>query len=80
MGYHTKEIEKGKIGQFSKIKEEFEELEDAFNQNDTILMLVEMTDLYGAMEEYIKRWNLDMSQLKEFSDKTKSAFRDGTRE
>jgi hypothetical protein len=79
MGYHKKEIKKGKIGEFSKIKEEFQELEDAYEQNDTILTLCELSDLYGAIEEYIKRWNLDMTQLKDFSDKTKSAFKEGTR-
>lgn len=79
MGYHKTEIEKGTIGHFSKIKEEFQEAEDAFNQNDEILIIVEMADMVGAIEEYIKRWNLDLTSLKKFSDKTKSAFKDGTR-
>lgn len=79
MGYHIKEIEKGEYGKFSKIKEEFQELEDAYEQNDSILVLCELSDLYGAMEGFAKRWNIDMQQIKEFSDKTKSAFKDGTR-
>jgi hypothetical protein len=29
MGYHKTKIEKGILGEFSKIKEEFQELEDA---------------------------------------------------
>jgi len=79
MGYHTRDIEKGVLGQFSKIKEEFQEAEDAFIQNDDILMIVELADMVGAIEEYVKKWNLDLLSLKQFSDKTKSAFRDGTR-
>ena len=79
MGYHTKEIQKGEFGKFSKIKEEFEELEDAYTQLDSILIICELSDLYGAIEEYIKIWNLDMISLKNFSDKTKSAFKEGKR-
>lgn len=79
MGYHTKPIEKGIIGHFSKIKEEFQEAEDAFDQNDEILIICELSDMVGAIEEYIKRWNLDLTSLKNFSDKTKSAFKKNKR-
>ena len=64
MGYHTREIKKGKIGEFSKIKEEFEELEDAVEQNDNILSLCELSDLIGAIECYIEKWNLTIEDLK----------------
>ena len=79
MGYHTKVIEKGVLGEFSKIKEEFEELEDAISQNDSILTLCELSDLAGAIEEYLKRWNMDLNTLKTFSDKTKAAFKENKR-
>ncbi len=79
MSYHTRDIEKGIIGEFSKIKEEFEEAEDAVKQGDSILTICELSDMVGAIEEYIKRWNLDLISLKQFSDKTKSAFREGKR-
>lgn len=79
MGYHLREINKGVIGEFSKIKEEFEELEDAFEQGDSILQLCELSDLIGAIEEYVKKWEMDLDSLKRFSDKTKSAFKEGKR-
>ena len=50
MGYHKKEIKKGTLGKFSKIREEFEELEDAHNQDVKILIFCELTDLIGAIE------------------------------
>ena len=50
MGYHTKEIPKGELGQFSKIKEEFLEFEDAVNQGDLILQFCELSDMIGAIE------------------------------
>ena len=79
MGYHIKEIEKGILGEFSKIKEEFQELEDAVEQKDSILTLCELSDMIGAIEEYLKRWNMNLNTLKIFSDKTKSAFKEGKR-
>jgi small nuclear ribonucleoprotein (snRNP)-like protein len=80
MGYHiNNNIKKGNLGEFSKIKEEFEELEDAFNQQDVILQLCEMSDLIGSIEEYLKKWNLSIDDLKSFSNKTKSAFLEGKR-
>jgi phosphoribosyl-ATP pyrophosphohydrolase len=79
MGYHKKKIKKGVLGKFSKIKEEFEELKDAKEQGDKILILCELSDLQGAIEEYIKQWNLTLYDLKLFSDKTKMALREGKR-
>lgn len=79
MGYHKKEIQKGVLGEFSKIKEEFEELNDAQEQGDKILQICELTDLVGAIEEYIKKWNITIDDLVQFSNKTKSAFKERKR-
>lgn len=80
MAYHLKTIEKGVLGEFSKIKEEFLELEDAFEQQDKILMICEFTDLIGAIEVFIgNNYNLKISDLKTFSDKTQKAFIQGKR-
>jgi hypothetical protein len=41
---------------------------------------VELSDLYGAMEEFAKKhFNLTMEDVKKMSDKTKQAFNDGSR-
>lgn len=79
MGYHKKKIPKGILGEFSKIEEEFLELKDAVEQEDKILILCELSDLLGATEEYIKKYNLTLRDLKVFSDKTKEAFKEGIR-
>ncbi len=79
MGYHKREIQKGKIGEYSKIKEEFEELSDAVDQQNKVLIICELTDMIGAIEEYVKQFNLTIQDLKEFSDLTKSAFKEGKR-
>ena len=80
MSYHLVDIEKGQVGEFSKIVEEFRELADAVRQGDKILQLCELSDLYGAIEEYmIQEFRMSMYDLKSVSDKTKSAFKSGTR-
>jgi len=77
MGYHKREITKGEIGEYSKVKEEFDELTDAWEQNNSVLIICELTDLVGAIEEYAKKFNLSLGDLKRFSDLTKSAFKEG---
>lgn len=79
MGYHKKKIHKGIIGEFSKIHEEFTELEDAVEQNCKGLIICELSDLIGAIEEYATKYNLTIADLKQFSDLTKQAFKEGTR-
>jgi hypothetical protein len=80
MGYHKRKIPRGVYGHFSKIEEEFIELKDAWEQDDNILQLCELSDLYGAIEQYVwYRFDMEMEDLKKFSDKTKQAFKDGSR-
>lgn len=80
MGYHKKEISEGIVGEFSKIQEEFEELTDAFEQEDKILQMCEMSDLIGAIEEYsMNKFNISLQDLIDFSNKTKEAFREDKR-
>lgn len=79
-GYHKSKIPKGELGEFSKIQEEFYEAADAYSQDDKILILCELSDMIGAMEAYLHtKHNMDILDLKRFSDKTKEAFKDGTR-
>lgn len=79
MGYHINKIEKGEFGEFSKIKEEFLEAEDAIFQGNHIMVMVELSDLLGAIEEYCKKFNLSLDDLLRMKDATKRAFIDGTR-
>ncbi len=79
MGYHKRKIEKGQYGEFSKIKEEFEELDDAVFQEDKILTLCELTDLIGAIEAYGETLGVSIFQLLMFALKTKESFKEGKR-
>ena len=78
-GYHTHEIKKGVLGEFSKVEEEFEELEDAYSQDDPIMILCECSDLIGAIKCFIKKFNITLEDLINFNDKTENAFKSGKR-
>ncbi len=57
MSYHTKHIPKGVVGEFSKI----EELKDAVEQQDKVLTICELTDLVGAIQLFAaSKFNLSM--------------------
>ena len=55
MGYHLREIEKGVLGDSSKIKEELFELLDAEDQQDPVMILIELCDIVGACRGYLER-------------------------
>jgi NTP pyrophosphatase (non-canonical NTP hydrolase) len=78
-GYHKNLIDKGELGEFSKIVEEVQELQDAIEQGSTVMIGVELSDLYGAIELFAKQYNLSMDDLKLFSDITQRAFKNGHR-
>lgn len=78
-GYHLNEITKGSVGEFSKIREEFEELEDAFCQRNKVLQICELCDLLGAIEAFAKKFDLTLEDLTSMMELTKKSFLDGTR-
>jgi len=80
MGYHKTEIPRGEFGEFSKIREEFLESEDALDQDNKVMLLVELADLIGAIEGYCEsKHNITLDDLLTMKEATKRAFTDGTR-
>ncbi len=79
MGYHTKEIKRGVFGEPSKIREEFEEFEDALTQRNPVMAIIELSDLVGAIDGYIRKFNLTIDDLVAMKEATHRAFMDGTR-
>ncbi|MFZ3591609.1 hypothetical protein ACOI1C_20885 [Bacillus sp. DJP31] len=62
------EIEKGVYGELSKIREELYEAMDAEKQRDKVMLLVELSDIVGAIEGYTqKHYNLTVDDLLKFS-------------
>ena len=79
IGYHIANFQKGEVGKISKIEEELNELKDAESQNSKIMIMIELSDLYGAIEEYCFTQGVSMEDLKIFSNITKRAFKNGCR-
>ena len=79
MSYHLKKIKKGKLGKISKVQEEIEEFKDAMEQDCKIMAAIELSDIYGALEEVAKEFHLTMVDLKKMSNITKRAFKSGHR-
>jgi hypothetical protein len=80
-GYHSTEIPKGTVGQSSKILEEVLELLDAEKQNNRIMALCELSDIYGAMQQYLNAnyKELSMAEVARMSSATTGAFKNGKR-
>lgn len=80
-GYHKAHIDKGVLGEPSKIKEEYDEMVDAFLQGNRIMVLAEASDLYGALEAFLEKHipGFTMDDLATMSEATKRAFQSGRR-
>lgn len=81
MGYHLKQIPKGRLGYLSKIQEEVFELQDAEEQGCKIMALLELSDLIGAIKFYLEKHhpNTSLDDLIIMNEITERAFKDGTR-
>lgn len=79
-GYHKNKINRGEIGELSKIQEELEELKDAIDQDCKIMAMLELSDLYGAIELFAqKHYGITMDDIKRMSEITQRAFISGAR-
>jgi hypothetical protein len=81
MGYHLREIKRGEFGEISKIEEEIEELKESLEQNNRIMAMCELSDIYGAIRGYLRKYHPDltMEDLRVMADATQRAFESGKR-
>lgn len=80
MGYHKRAIViQGTYGEVSKIEEELDELKESLEQDNKILALCELSDLYGAMEAVAEKLGVNMEDIKKMSAATKRSFQSGER-
>lgn len=52
MTYHLRHIPKGTLGEWSKVEEELDEFLEALEQNAAVMALIELSDLYGAVDVF----------------------------
>jgi hypothetical protein len=65
--FHTYDIGKGVYGELSKIKEELEEAFDAERQGQELMLLIELSDIVGAVEGVAKKYGFTIEQLLTFA-------------
>lgn len=80
-GYHLVAIEKGELGELSKIQEELHEAVDAQNQDVKVMVLVELSDMVGALQAYLDKHHpgTTLADLQKMAAVTKRAFQSGRR-
>lgn len=79
-GYHISKINKGTLGDLSKIQEELDEAKDAENQQCKIMVALELSDMIGAIESYSnKHLGLTLNDLLKMNTITQRAFKNGRR-
>lgn len=82
MGYHVKEITRGQFGELSKIQEEVAEALDSEEQKNPIMVLVELSDIVGAIEGYLETHFKGVITIKDvlvMARATNKAFQSGDR-
>lgn len=81
VGYHLSKIEKGALGELSKVREELDELFDAEAQEARIMQLCEAADLVGALRAWLRKYHYDVTleDLVKMADLNERAFRSGRR-
>jgi hypothetical protein len=61
---HSQNIPKAELGTIAKIQEELSEAIDAEGQGLDLLVLIELSDIVGAVEAYAKKkYNFSLDQL-----------------
>ncbi len=80
-GYHLVSIQRGELGELSKIQEELDELKDAMAQGSRVMAAVELADMLGAVQAFLTRHlpGTSMEDLLTFSAITRRAFENGRR-
>ena len=78
-GYHLKPITRGVLGELSKISEELEEAYDAEAQGVKIMLLVELSDMIGAIKAVAEKNGSSLEDLIKMQQVTERAFKTGAR-
>lgn len=81
-GYHLAKIERGVLGELSKVREELDELFDAEAQEARIMQLCEAADLVGALRAWLRKHHCDVTleDLIKMAELNERAFKSGRRE
>ena len=80
-GYHVRKIARGEFGELSKVLEEVEEAMDFDEQDNRLGVLIELSDVLGAIQGYLKKNvpGFTVYDLLSMANATRRAFENGHR-
>ena len=80
-GYHLRTIPRGEVGELTKVAEELAEALDAEEQAVQVMVILELSDLVGAIELYLEKHQpgITLDDLIKMARVTQRAFRSGAR-
>ncbi len=64
IGYHLRPIPRGVFGNISKVLEEMAECEDAHDQGSSVMLILELSDLVGAIQGFLAAHNLTTKDIR----------------
>lgn len=73
--FHVHPIRSGVYGELSKVQEELDEAVDAETRGQEILLLIELSDIIGAVAGVAERHGHTLESLIQFSELRRSVFR-----
>lgn len=81
-GYHVVEIIRGEFGEPSKLWEELSEFQDALCQGSSVMAIVELSDLVGAIKGWLSKHHpsITLADLDKMAEITCRVFESGYRE
>jgi hypothetical protein len=66
-GFHVSKIKKGVYGELSKIQEELDEAVDASLRGHDLMLIIELSDIIGAVEGVSLKYGFTVEQLLKFA-------------
>lgn len=79
-GYHLRKIRfYGEYGSQEKLLEELDEFLEACEQDNRILSLVELSDIFGALKKFAENQGTTLEELEKMSEATERGFKSGSR-
>lgn len=73
--FHVMPVRQGTYGELSKIQEELDEALDAETRGQKLLLMIELSDIIGAVAGVAERHGYSLDDLIQFSELRRNVFR-----
>ena len=73
--FHVMPVRRGTYGELSKVQEELDEALDAETRGQKLLLMIELSDIIGAVAGVAERHGYSLDDLIQFSELRRNVFR-----